>query len=1295
MLPGKTITRKFTKEGTLMNYGYARRIAISGMALCALIFAGAPRAANAQDMSTGSVNVTVVDPTGAAVPDATLVLKDLGTNDVHTVKSSGKGTAVIPYLNPATYSLTVTREGFATTQFAKVAVQTNQVTNLTATLKVGASTETVSVSSTTSPILNTTNNTLSTTVDLKQVENLPTLARNVQSLAFLVPGAVDDDFNNLPGGAVNTSANGFSTMTNRNKSAGFDDDGTSTTNRLESTQEMTVETGELDASKGGTAAMDIGFLTKRGTNRYHGELFEDYRSEDMNANSWGNNFRGIPRGLLIINDFGGSVSGPILKDKLFAFLSVANYRQPQQGSVTTEVGTPALLSGIYSYYKYVDGEPTSQIETVNVLQAGASAGCSTCTATINPIIAQDLANIQTAISLPGVVYTQGIDLNHDEITYQNKEATIRRYPAVRLDYNVTKNFRLTGVATESNSYFLNTGAAPYPGPLFSNQTDSTVSRNYQVVAGFDWNLKPNFVNAFRVGYLYTNEGFDSQGVGTPTAAMTEQGQLAFGIGLNSGINYFAALKLGYLYPVTSIKDDTTWSHGKHNIVFGFDGATEVDHYYNGQFVPYIGVNSISTGDPVQNALDASVADGGPDAPGDVEGLYATLNGRLTYYSLGQFVNSKTKQYQPGISFNLHEKLTQAALFIQDSWRATPSLTLNYGLRWDFAGASKDETGFYTNPDIANLWGPTGVGDLFKPGALAGVANPIQRPSSESYAPTYVHPEPTVGFAWNPRGTSDGFIGRFLGDGKTVVRGSFTYKNYTEGAQNFWNFGSNNGYNFNTYFFADPTAPQPGFTPGAGFYNAGSVILGGALPALTSTSPNPFQQVIPESTLAFSGSSIATFNPHIKQPYVESWEFGVQRQLSPNNVLEVRYVGNVSKDGWEAENLNEVNIFENGFLTDFKNAQANLAASGGATFQGPNPTPILDQAFQTSGSSPYSDGGLIQDLNQGQAGAFAETIINNQGYLCSLMGANFTPCAQQGIPGTGNYPINFFQVNPYAGTGGLYEMTNDGFSNYNALQVDFRQNLNHGMQFDANYTFAKSLGDSVQGSTAPGYYGGRGNSAPGFYTLRNKSLNYFPSTFDVRNVFHASGTYDLPFGRGRQFLNHNKIANTVIGGWTIGTIITWQGGEPNLLTGGTSTFNQNDGGITLIGVTPKQLQQQMRARTLPGKPRVSMFDPKYIGPDGRANPAYIKPNYNPGTIGQLVWLHDPADFDTDMSLVKVVPLVEGFNLKLQGVFLNATNHVAWSGLDKGIQDTTFGTTSTISAITHSAPRNVEIRANLQF
>src|SRR5262249_27242953 len=158
------------------------------------------------------------------------------------------------------------------------------------------------------------------------------------------------------------------------------------------------------------------------------------------------------------------------------------------------------------------------------------------------------------------------------------------------------------------------------------------------------------------------------------------------------------------------------------------------------------------------------ADAPASSVGDVEGLYATLTGRMTYYSLGEFVNAKTKEFQPGVSFDLHERLNQTALFIEDSWKLKPTLTLNLGLRWDFTGASKDETGFYTPPTIADLWGPTAVGALFKPGTLGGDPNPVEGPAAQSYSPTYVHPEPNVGIAWSPRGHSDSFIGKLFGDG---------------------------------------------------------------------------------------------------------------------------------------------------------------------------------------------------------------------------------------------------------------------------------------------------------------------------------------------------------------------------------------------------------------------------------------------------------------------------------------------------------------------------------------------------
>jgi len=1270
----------------------ARKAAVAffGLALAAAM------TSRAQDMSTGALNVTVQDASGAGINGAHLELKDLETNDVHTASTKGAGDAVLSFLNPARYSLTISKAGFETKLYPSVTIQTSQTTDIKVVLAVGSANETVSVSGDSSPILDTTQNTLSNTIDLKQVDNLPVFARDVFPLAFLVPGAVGNNFDNLPGGAVNVSANGFSTMTNRFKSGGFDADGASTTNRLEDVQEMTVQSGELDASKGGTSAMDIGFVTKRGTNKYHGELFEDYRGDYFNANSWLNNDLGIPRGKLIINDFGGSVGGPLLKDKLFFFASLANFRQPSKYTAQTEIGTPLALSGIYT----LPGGGT-----INVLKAGQSAGCSTCSGTINPLIAQDLSNIEATYNAPDATITP-LDLNHENLNFTVNAFTVNKYPTLRLDYNLTQNFRLTGSVNESNSYNSNVGAPPYPGTQYSNQAYSNVERNYQVVSGFDWNLRPDLVNAFRAGYLYTDFTYNSQGINVPTPAMVQQGDLAFGFGLNSGVNGFASLKGGSLYPVLSIKDDFTWQRGRHSMAFGVESADEVDHYYNNQFVPYIGVNGISGGDPVTNALTNSVpANAPPSAVGDVQGLYATLNGRLTYYSLGQFVNAQTKQFQPGISFDLHERLNQTAIFFEDAWKAMPTLTINAGLRWDFTGASTDETGFYTHPTLADLWGPTPVGAIFQPGNVGGVQNPVEGPGKQGYSPTYVHPEPNIGIAWNPQGDPDTAFGRIFGHGNTVFRLSYTFKNYTEGAQNFWNFGSNNGANFNTYYYANPVAPS-GTTPGPGFYNAGSEILGGSLPALASTSPSPYQPVIPLSFQSFSGTGYLTFDPHIKQPWVESWTVGIQRQFTPNNVAEIRYVGNMSRNQWLGVNYNEVNIFENGFLSDFKNAQANLAASGGTTFQGSHPTPLLNQAFAATGSGNFTNGQFIAWLQQGQAGAFANALAGNPSYLCSLI-TTFVGCSVIGNPATGTYPVNVFQANPYAAGQGIIEMTNMGNSNYNSLQAEFRQKLNHGMQFNANYTFAHSLDNNVQGSITPGYYGGggngaggngnAGNSSPGFYTLRNTHLNYFPSSYDIRHVFHLSGTYDLPFGHGQPYLSGSRLATSTIGGWTMGVILTRESGDPHLLSGGVlygtwSTFNQNDGGIRLNGVTASQVQKSVGIHVDPSTPgRVNLFPSQYYASNGESNTQVISPNSTPGTIGNLLWIHDPPWISTDLAITKVIPVYREMNFTLQGVFLNAFNHVAWSGMDTAVQDTTFGTTS----LSVNGPRNIELRGNFRF
>ena len=236
---------------------------------------------------------------------------------------------------------------------------------------------------------------------------------------------------------------------------------------------------------------------------------------------------------------------------------------------------------------------------------------------------------------------------------------------------------------------------------------------------------------------------------------------------------------------------------------------------------------------------------------------------------------------------------------------------------------------------------------------------------------------------------------------------------TEPYQFFWNSASNEGYAFYQSFRLSPQVPGSTLPSTGGFY-AGSYALGSAATCALLCSPATYQQTIPESQETFFGywSGVNGLNEHIHQPYVMSWNFGIQRALGPSNVLEIRYMGNRSVHQWIVENPNEVNIFENGFLGEFKQAQRNLAinmANGASTagsfanndFPGQGPLPIMTArglaGLDATCAAFMTNGGFVTDLNNGAAGAFASTLAGDSTYLCNLIGgANFSPCA--GNPG---------------------------------------------------------------------------------------------------------------------------------------------------------------------------------------------------------------------------------------------------------------------------------------------------------
>lgn len=1299
-----------------------------------------------QHGTEGTVAVTVVDQSGSLVPGAQLELRDLGTGVARTAKSSNSGAYSFVNLPLGTYKLTVSKQGFKPQAFDQVIVEATKTTDINSTLTVGATTETVEVTGAAAPLIETTSNEIGTVIDMKQIEDLPIQGRDLTQLTQLVPGytgSLNDGggtFNGLPGVAQGSNIDGVIGNAGRMK---FDGGAVepAVMPRVENIQEMTVQTDQLDLNQGyGNSSMQVGFVTRSGTNAFHGRAYEDFRNDWLNANSWSNDFINsttprsdgkvaLPKDKVDWNEFGGSVGGPIIKNKLFFFGTFAMKKVPGVTNAYAWMLTPAAQAG-----NFVEPSTGNTVNVYNLISNCATCGSSAPLPTTPNGQTSSMLSAINGVKSNGALQSLA-DPNFQQLNWQVSSPDTEYYPAVRVDYNPSEKMRFN-VAWNYTKISKPGAIAPnLPGSAFAKTGAGDRFKDYTAALGFDYTISPSIVNEFRGGFLYVGNFFGYNGI-TPTPT-TEQIQWNFAnlpypqnTNMN-GTNF--PIPTGSYYPVFNASDTLSWQKHSHTMNFGFSWWREQDHYYNG----VLGWPAISLGltatDPASNAFTAgTMGDTNTADIKEAQELYAVLVGRINAVTGSYTYNQKTNSYGEGQigAYNLDEVQKSYGLFFQDSYRLRPNLTLNYGLRWDAIYPDQDVTHAYHSALDAAIWGPSGVGNLFHPGSLNGTNNPMITQSSAPAKRQSV-PQPAFGFAWSP-GNS----------GKTVLRGGFSLRTFTEPQQYFWNEASDFGAFYFQGFSFNPlqssgTQPTGTFAPGnfsLGSQN-GELILNGQTQALSSftcpsggatgatlyaCNPATYQVNEPESDFTYVANApgVNGVSSKFKQPYTESWNLGIQRQIGENRALEIRYIGNRSLRQWININPNEVNIFENGFLKEFKNAQANLALNGGTSFAdsthggaaGTIPLPIMNAAFSAD-ASQFTNGGFITNLQNGQAGSFANALATTPQWFCDMVGsAAFSPCLNNaGISAAGaGYPINFFQVNPYAG-GTITQLVSEGYSNYNAMQVDFRQRAWHGLQFDANYTWSHTLGIST-----PNNWLGQTN----ILTLRDVHLSYGPTLFDIRHAIHVSGTYDLPFGRGKTFLSNSSALDRVVGGWTLGSILTFQSGTPFQLQAGfpgaSGTFNDYaDGGVLLNGVTESQLQSSVGVYHLSTQPNVDFINPKYLNPGGGANPAFITPNTTPGTLAPPIYLHGPHFINDDISLTKRIAITERVRFSLQMEALNAFNHPNFQpgsghgcsfvcGAGGGfpvVQDPNFAVGGISPNYDPSSPnqgaRVIELRANVEF
>lgn len=1278
-----------------------------------IVFSSLSFVASAQTID-GSINVQTLDPSNALVVGARLVLTETETNTVHEAKTLGTGRYTFAGLTPASYKLTVEHPGFVSVTYDNIVVQAGVATPLDVILQVGSEAQKVDVSALSVPVIETTSNTLSTTVNLVEVNNLPVANRSLLGLQALSPGFASTTgngtgtFNGTPQAAYQANLDGINSTSSRFKAG--NGSGSSLQLRVENIQEFTVQNGELPPSQGGgqSAAQTL-FVTNRGTNRFHGRVFENHQDESLNAFPWSYGFQNprLPKPHLVINDFGGSVGGPILKNKLFFFVNFSARISPNAQTVATVLPTPAVLTGAYTY-----ANASGSLSTLNVLQGAAAAGLD---GNLNGGVA-----FQQNLNQPSYQYgtfTQTpTQYNTRTLNFQVPRTQTVFYPAGRIDYTVTPKLNISLSTNFSRSVNKNLYLDPLPGPYFQTKSTGNFSRTFVTSIGVDYTVSPTILNQFKVGGLYTSTLFSPEASGFDVGS---QGATNYRFqGINTSGN-FSITPQGSYYPYLQANDDVSIQKGAHSIKLGGNIWHQQDHYYN----PANGYTNIDLGlsnlDSAYNTIRSQVPTSGPNRPSNLSGaqaditaLYGFLNGRVVAANSSYAVNRATGAYQIG-TYGLDEASLGGGIYVQDSWRLRPGLTLNYGIRFDLLSDIHDVKNGYTGPSPADLFGSSGFLNIFQPGVNTGSANPQYTTAGQKYNSSLFLPQPQIGFAYNPTGVG-GFFGKLFGDGKTVFRGSYTLKNYTEGGQSFWQAASNQGYNFfnsNSLTANNTVGPQ--------FFTPGSVHLGtptacpnpvtncvnvatensaatGGLPSLFE-SPSTYQATIAQSSLFFrAGGAPAAIDPNIKQPYVESYTFGIQRQISNSSAFEIRYVGNRSIHDWISYNYNEVNSLNNGFYNDFINAQKNLALNSAAGHPGDFSnrgngfaTPILSAAFAGASASGFTNGNYVTYLNNGSLGQLANAIAANETFFCNVVGRQFAPCAAVGLgPTSSSFPSNLFQANAFLEGKTANFLTGKGSSNYNSLQIEFRQKVRYGIDLNANYTYGKTLG--ISSNEASGSIG----NAAGLVTLHNLRYNYIPISYDIRNALKLSGTYSLPFGKNRAFLNHNRALNYAFGGFTAGIISIYQSGAPILLSGGLSnTINPlSDGGVSFVAGSARDIQKSVGVtRAGANASYVNLIGAKYQGADGRANRAYVVPNTTPGVEGNLPYIHGPKWNNFDLSATKDLPVFEAVHTNIQALFLNAFNHPEFIGGGFSTQSTTFGTTST----TAQPARRIELRANITF
>ena len=1259
--------------------------------ICVLALMSLAVCAGGQQFS--AVSGVVSDKSGGTVAGVTVTLDNpkLGIHVTTTTNESGFYQFL--RLTPADgFQLIFTKDGFNKFVLGNVTLGASTVETKNVSLEVGSVTQSVEVQATGEASLNTSDASIGNVIETQYVGDLPFQFRMNPATLLQLQAGVNDQ------GAISGARTDQGNITidglDINDQATGQAFAPTIAVSLEALQEVRTITSGETADYGRSSGGMINLVTRGGTNEWHGNLREYNRNTDFAANDWFNNRDGVDRAPLIRNQFGGNLGGPIKRDKLFFFFDYEGLRRTSSQQIERRVPTAAFLAGNLAYINNsidpATGTTCSASSRINRNPSCISFLTPADIAAIDPqhvgVDADILAAFTSRPYPPPNDPTGGDGLNSEGFRFNAPVHETENLYTTRVDYNLSDKHRffLRGsVDRHGEDDDFNTSIQQFPGDPAPNSRDTFNS--YAFAIGWTWNPTSNIINQASAGLVRSVFSFPA--LVNPTYPNL------FGFSAPFSAPFISSSSQSRNVPVPEFREGLTWTKGNHTLDFGTDiklirQISALKNDFNFITVGLGGANQ--TLDTPGDVLRPANLNQDPSAVSAYDSSFPFILGRYADV-FSNFNYNKTGQVFPnGTGKNRDYNYNEFEFYFQDTWKIRHDLTLLYGLRYSFHTVPYEVNGFESVPSVnEDVYYSTRLknaasgtsGFLVTPVVsydLGGSANGKRG----YYDSDYKNFGPRIGLAYNPSFRS-GVLNNVFGDRKSTIRlgASVLYDRIGGGAS----FGLDQ----NTFLF-DSSADNPMGFAGDPF---DSLLFDPRFHGYNNLPPSGFFATPPDATPPHApntlsdGTPVGTsqggfppsffqFDRHTRSPYSILLNFGFQRELPGNFLLEANYVGRLGR--------RLLAVGDAATITDFKDPASGqfLRASFGQ----------LQTQFATGSIAPIP--WFENQINQGLASNFGP------GVTCTLIGfANCTDLTEEIF---GNLIAKGDLSDTIAGlasiAGGIIEpnvglpaqtaangyIGNYASSNYNALFVSLRKRLSYGLQFDFNYTFSHSIDNMSAVTNGYVQYTFSGNGL--VCELDNLRICRGSSDFDARHTVSANYIYDLPFGRGRQFgRNSSKILDAFIGGWAWSGIVTWRTGYPfSANTGSFPTAFTLDAPAVLNG-SVSQLQ--------PGLHTDSSGSLQYFKDLNTTLNALSFPFA--GNVGNRNVFRGPQFFNLDMGIAKTIkmPFSEKQSLRFQADAFNSLNHPSFNG-PSSVSLSSLGTFGEVTS-TASTARVLQVSLKYAF